>query len=102
MPSRSDFIGTRGTYSISDLFVQRASAAFRAIAVLRFAERTAARALPPFLPPFRPIVAKYSEIERLPVGDGSPPSVASFTVKAAALFGSDGILLKRLMHLSIP
>ncbi|SPE26248.1 hypothetical protein SBA5_540005 [Candidatus Sulfotelmatomonas gaucii] len=54
--------------------------------------------MPPFIPPLRPIVARYSEIALTPIGDASGSSVASFTVKAAAALGSDGILLKRLMH----
>jgi len=80
------------------LLAHLASAALLAIALRLDLVRAAALALPPFIPPLRPIVAKYCEIALTLSSDGSGSSVASFTVKAAARFGSDGILLKRLMH----
>jgi len=75
-----------------------ALAARRAISFFRSAVKLSALALPPFIPPLRPIVAKYSEIAFMLSDNGAGSSVASFTVKGAAEPGSDGILLKRFMH----
>jgi hypothetical protein len=46
----------------------------------------------------RPIVAKYCETATCSAAGRSSLSVTILTVRAAALLGSDGIFLVRLMH----
>ncbi len=88
------------------LFVvfHRVRAAFLAISFFLSSESFAARTLPPFIPPFLPIVAKYREMALSLSGKGpgvSVSSVANLTASVWAWLGSDGVLLKRLMHISI-
>lgn len=77
--------------------VQRALAAFRAMALRLLAGSAAARAFPPLSPPFRPMLARYSLT--VFVGPGACSSVDSRTTSAANWFASFGILLERLMHI---
>jgi hypothetical protein len=59
-------------------------------------ESFAARALPPFSPPFLPISARYWLIGERSSLEGSP--VESRTISAARSIGSLGSFLERIMH----
>ena len=78
-------------------FFQRDSAAFLAIAGRFRPDRLSALALPPFNPPLRPILARYSWIG-VRSGFSSGPSVESRTISAARSLGSLGSFLERIMH----
>src|SRR5687768_17379522 len=74
---------------------QRAAAAFLAISARRFLDRDAARALPPFSPPFRPSATAAGSFPSSVLGSSTAP-VAMSVMNLASWLASLGRLLERL------